>query len=59
MDINKDEVCKAFIAQQVTYDSRFESLIKQSIKLGNENAWTVDSEKDHNDIPVLEIFEKC
>ena len=29
MDISKDEVCKAFIAQQVTYDSKFESLIRK------------------------------
>ena len=56
MDISKDEVCKAFIAQQVTYDSKFESLINQSIKLGNNDAWTVDSENDHNQIPILETF---
>ena len=47
MDINKDEVCKAFIAQQVTYDSKFESLMKASIKLGNDDAWTLDSAEDH------------
>jgi hypothetical protein len=56
MDISKDEVCKAFIAQQVTYDSKFESLINQSIKLGNNDAWTVDSENDHNQILILETF---
>jgi len=56
MDISKDEVCKAFIAQQVTYDSKFESLINQSIKLGNNDAWTMDSENDHNQIPILETF---
>ena len=56
MDISKDEVCKAFIAQQVTYDSKFESLINQSIKLGNNDAWTVDSENDHNQIPIFETF---
>jgi hypothetical protein len=48
MDINKDEVCKAFIAQQVTYDSKFESLMKASIKLGNDDAWTLDSSEDQS-----------
>ena len=62
MDINNDEICKAFIAQQVTFDSEFDLLMTQSITLGNRNAWTIMTSILKRTIMTSRYFklsEKC